>query len=432
MMQRTENNAYAGDVLLMLGALALFGPLGAAGAVVLSLARHSPLVVGGVLELAEAASGRQLALPDSPRVAALLPAAASLAERPARAPLALPAPADVQGEQPAGPLELGDWLDLINDQPDKVPHLACTGPSGSGKTTLILAALSRRPGRLVVTTPKNKRDDPWGGITAIRLRKQDMSFVLIAKAILAVHTEMLRRNTADDETPEWLTLVIDEYSTVIGKMPDLKETVLDLVTMGRSVRIRVVLLATETNVKAWGWEGRGEARHNVLFVECEEDTRRAVAYRWGKVRRPLDTREVYPLAQAASLVGREWRPARPADPTRDAGTLAALLGLDLGGEPADRWTGTRPVPAHQDAVPGAVPGTGSQDAGTGSPDDAGTGFDRDLADALIAAGWSANKIYGKVGGKRAAVLAYVRERRGGAENLDEPGGDVPPAFRNIK
>jgi hypothetical protein len=422
--------------LIDLGLLLFVAPLHplALGAVVAQwFVRRSPAIVGSAAELMQAVGVPALPPPGRARdaIAALLPAAALLPERAQPdqpdQPALLPAPAD-------GPLTLGDWLDLINDQPDKVPHLACTGPSGSGKTTLILAALSRRPGRLVVCTPKSRRDDPWGGITAIRLRKQDMSFVLIANAILAVHAEMLRRNTADDDAPadEWLTLVVDEYSTVIGKMPELKETVLDLVTMGRSVRIRVVLLATETNVKAWGWEGRGEARHNVLFVECEEDTRRAVAYRWGKTRRQLDTRAVYPLAQAAILAGREWRPARRPDPAADAGTLAALLGLDLGGVPANRWTGTQVVPAHQDAVPGAVPGTGSQDAGTGSPDDAGTGFDRDLADALIAAGWSANKIYGKVGGKRAAVLAYVRERRGGAENLDEPGGDVPPAFRNIK
>jgi len=192
------------------------------------------------------------------------------------------------------PLAPQAWLDRLNNQPDKTPHLAVSGPSGSGKTSLVLAALHDRPGQLVICTPKSRRADPWGDFPAVRLRQEDMSFEPIALAVQAVYSEMLRRN-ADDEATEdlpWLTVVVDEYSTVIGKCPELRDTVLDLVTLGRSSRVRVIICATETNVKAWGWEGRGEARHNCLFVECEEDTYRAWAYRWGKEKHELDTRSV--------------------------------------------------------------------------------------------------------------------------------------------
>jgi energy-coupling factor transporter ATP-binding protein EcfA2 len=206
-------------------------------------------------------------------------------------------------------LTMSQWLDRVNNQPDRVPHLAASGPSGSGKTTLILAALHQRPGRFVIVTPKSKRADPWGGLPVIRLRTEDMGFAPIGSAIEAVYAEMLRRNAENaDVEDDWLTLVIDEFSTVIGKLPELKEKVLDLVTLGRSSRIRVIILATETNVKAWGWEGRGEARHNVLFIECEEETHRAVMFRWGKIHEHMDTRWVPRMANHPLPMSRWWNP----------------------------------------------------------------------------------------------------------------------------
>jgi hypothetical protein len=186
----------------------------------------------------------------------------------------------------------------------------------------VLATLATRPGRIVICTPKSQRADPWGGFPAVRLRREDMSFVPIAVAINAVYREMLRRNAAEaDVEDDWLTLVVDEYSTVIGKIPEASSQVLDLVTMGRSSRIRVVLLATELNVKAWGWEGRGEARHNCLFVECEEETHRAVMFRWGKAREPIDTVRIPGLAERAKLAERAWAPPASNVPVEVAATV---------------------------------------------------------------------------------------------------------------
>lgn len=201
-----------------------------------------------------------------------------------------------------------EWLAHINQKPDKTPHLAVTGPSGSGKTTFVLAALSERPGEFVICTPKHQDDDPWGGFPAVRLDPRTMSFAPIDRAIRTVYAEMLRRNAQGARDTAWLTLVIDDYSTIIGKLPDQRDHVLDMITLGRSVRIRIVILATETNVEAWGWKGRGEARGNVLFIECEEDTHRAVMFRWGKERMQLDTRPVYQLAQQARIAEYAWAP----------------------------------------------------------------------------------------------------------------------------
>lgn len=206
-------------------------------------------------------------------------------------------------------VSLGTWLQRANNMPDKTPHMAVVGPSGSGKSQLVLAILATRLGRITICTPKSQRADPWGGFPAVRLRRNDMSFEPIAEAISAVYNEMLRRNAADaDVEDDWLTLVIDELSTVTGKIPESAGQILDLVTMGRSCRIRVILIATEANVKAWGWEGRSEARHNCLFVECQEDTYRAWMYRWGKEREEIATDRVLKLAQSAQLESRAWTP----------------------------------------------------------------------------------------------------------------------------
>lgn len=201
---------------------------------------------------------------------------------------------------------LRTWLERANGQPDKTPHLAVTGPSGSGKTTLVLAALADRAGDLVICTPKAARTDPWGGFPTVRLRIADLSYAPIAAAVADVYQEMLRRNARDDTDGAWLTLVVDDYSTVAAEVPSVRPHILRMLTLGRSCRVRVVLLDTETNVKAWGIEGRGEARQNLLFIECEEDTHHATMYRWGKAPQWLDTARVLELSGRANLRSRAW------------------------------------------------------------------------------------------------------------------------------
>ena len=201
-------------------------------------------------------------------------------------------------------LAIRQWIDRANNQPDRSPHLAFIGPSGSGKSTLMLATLHERPGRMIIITPKNAQDDPWGGFPAVRLAAdgKTISFEPLKAAILSVYSEMIRRSALGFDPNDWLTLVIDEFSTVIGKFPELKEVILDILTLGRSTRIRLIIGAVESNVKAWGWEGRGEARNSVLFIECdldeETEQRTAIMYRWGKEKQApqLDTRNAKRLA----------------------------------------------------------------------------------------------------------------------------------------
>jgi type IV secretory pathway VirB4 component len=43
-------------------------------------------------------------------------------------------------------LAFKQWLRLLNDQPDQVPHVLIAGKSGSGKTTLARVLLAHRRG----------------------------------------------------------------------------------------------------------------------------------------------------------------------------------------------------------------------------------------------------------------------------------------------
>jgi energy-coupling factor transporter ATP-binding protein EcfA2 len=249
------------------------------------------------------------------RVAGWLPIEAYDDEPAATAP---PAPdyGAALADDPDAPLRADEWLYGLNDEADKLPHLAIYGPSGSGKSTLALVILQRRAGRLVICTPKNAQDDPWGGFPAVRLgvtEDDEPDYGPIGDAIEAVYREMNRRNagTSTDRTP--ITLVVDELTSVIYELKgrDLQAKLIRLWLMGRSVRIRLVTMDPTANVKGWGLDGRGDVRESIGFIRCERD-KSAMLGELEECRAadgvPLDTAEVPALAAQGLDAGRVWVP----------------------------------------------------------------------------------------------------------------------------
>jgi hypothetical protein len=254
----------------------------------------------------------------TPRVIVfLLPGLEAYSTTPAKPPLGA-APATnattVLDVADLPPMLVAEWLAWANDD-ETAPHLGVIGPTRSGKTTWVLATLSRRKGTLVITTPKAKDTDPWGGLRAVRLRidleARAVNWRPIAHAIAGVHFEMLRRNAENTIAQEnWLTLVIDEFASTIAAAPEVRQYVLDLWLMGASSKIRVVVLAPEVNVKAWGIEGRGDVRENLLFARVAPDRTVQMGRLDGQGRlqspRRLDTRALLQLAAHAQLSFRAW------------------------------------------------------------------------------------------------------------------------------
>lgn len=206
---------------------------------------------------------------------------------------------------PPAPLPSREWLYRLNHD-ETAPHTAVVGPTRAGKTTLVQAVLGNRPGQVVICTPKPAGKDPWGGAPAVRLgdERGDVTYAPLADAVHQVYDEMLRRNRAD-AAGQPLTLVLDDYSTLVAERPEVRPWVLRLWTMAASCGVRVVIIDTEESVKAWGIEGRGDARGNLIFVRVNPD-RSAVMYRWGGALSPIDTRDVKQLADHARLAARGW------------------------------------------------------------------------------------------------------------------------------
>lgn len=244
----------------------------------------------------------------TPRQTAL-PAHATIPATPAQTPQI--------GASPLLPLRT--WLDRVNNEPDRVPHIAAKGPSGSGKSTLILAALTERSGKVLICTPKNARDDAWGGVPAVRMTA-DLTFDHIEAALLEVHQEVKRRNVEGFD--EWLTVVIDDYPWIAQECPSAAKVVTMVGNMGRSVRVRLILLAQTATVKSWGLEGNGEARSNFVFINLEED-HSAVIYRWGKAPEPIDTSRVAELAQHPIPAIRWWNRTQVTSPEDSPNTAPA-------------------------------------------------------------------------------------------------------------
>ena len=285
------------------------------------------------------------------------------------------------------PLAARAWLDYVNSQPDSVPHLAVIGPSGAGKSTFTTAVLADRPGQIVVITAKE--GDHWGNLPYIGI-DDDATYTTANTTFAALDKEVKGRLVAVKQkrlTAEWLTIVLDDYSTLRIVCEAADEPFKLVARIGRSLRVRLVVLSDSASVKAWGIEGEGETRASFAFVRLKRGHTGTLDIEEQPI--PIDTTLTPRVAAAAQLAARAWRPAR--DPQAELADLLEPVPGVFSGDPTGSGTSSG---TSSDLVPA--------DTAALEP------FIRRLLDLKV----SRNQIAAALGGNRSAALTTIRRAVG--------------------
>lgn len=268
---------------------------------------------------------------------------------------------------------------MLNEQPDTTPHVLIAGPTGSGKTTFAMAVLSQRQGLLCIITPK--ADDTWGGMPFTTLG-DDLTFNDINRTLNALDYELKHRHAMTKHSRNLvhvpLTIVIDDFPVIVDECGDVAVRVMKTIArLGRSLRVRLVVLSQSTRVKSLGLSGEGDTRDNFAIVSLTRQHRASVDVEG--VSYDLDTRKVSRLARRG--IGMEpWSVPVPV--------------------PEVPENGIEPVP---EPVPGSVVMPDTEAVNDGSDNWILT---------LLQAGHTRNEIVKIIGGNRANALAKIRHAAG--------------------
>ena len=239
------------------------------------------------------------------------------------------------------PLLANEWLQALNGDPT-TPHVGVIGATRLGKTTFVGVLLAYRQSDLVIATPKAAQYDPWFGAEVARpiIHGVEMSYQPIEQAVSAVYREMLKRNAPGGSATPAITLVIDEWPQVVGELPNLAKKVINLLRMGAGCGIRLILMATDVNVRGWRMDGVAGVLDNLIFAKVENERKWSIGRldaNWRLLSpRRLDTAQVWGLAQRVTLTSRGWAGVRmwqalEAAPGGGADGLLGRLLADVGG-----------------------------------------------------------------------------------------------------
>ncbi|NJO82699.1 MAG: hypothetical protein HC828_07650 [Blastochloris sp.] len=238
-----------------------------------------------------------------------------------------------------------NWLKLINDDINLVPHLAVVGATGSGKTTLMSGILHTREGRICIISAKP--DDDWGGLPYISI-DDDLTFTTAEQALVNVNLELLKRQkqrkrerqAGIPNTLSPITIVLDDFAQLRKACKSADDVVLNLARLGRSVRMRLVLMTYAWQVRELGLEGLGESREHFALIKTKrtktDPIQRTATMEFDDAIYQLETAHL--IKQTSGLrfeTGRWWEPlpkpveAKVSSVSGDIDLLAGLLGRQI-------------------------------------------------------------------------------------------------------
>lgn len=261
------------------------------------------------------------------------------------------------------------WMDLVNNRPDQIPHLFIEGGTGAGKTTLTLAILQHRGGPVCVVGVKP--DDGWG--EGYVYRSDDR------QAYLAGLVREVRRRL-DDNDRSGLTIVLDDFTRLANDHKEAVELYKLVADVGRSLRLRLILIARGRLVKGLGMSGESDLLDHFVFIVI--DRSHAAHIEWDEQKKPIDTRRVREAAQPIQSA-RWWEPVKDSEP--DSDVLVRLFRPDSDPVPA--------VSPHTDEEhTEGVPATLTYEA---------------IRTLYRDSGWSKNKIAAMLVGSKSKRLAII-------------------------
>ena len=301
-----------------------------------------------------------------------------------------------------GEIPAGVWIRYVSDNPQVSPHLLLAGPSGSGKTTLATSLLAARPGQVLIIT--GKTGDAWGGLPSVEI-DDDGSYRTAEATFKALDAEVKRRLVASKRgalTSQWLTVCLDDYAELRSECPAADSPFRTIARLGRSLRVRLIVLSDSDQVKSLGLEGEGAMRGNFVVLRL----RRGHAGTIQPERTDAPIAIAIPHHQVKLDADRAWR--------SDDAELARLFGLDsvaAGGAENEeiaplRYATLRYATTTTNGVP-------MRDSGTTPPDDDEAAMIR----GLLAAGHSRNQVAKLLGGSM--TTAYKRIHRATGERDEE-------------
>jgi hypothetical protein len=207
------------------------------------------------------------------------------------------------------PLPLIQWLRIIQHQPDEHPHLILYARSGAGKTTLVKAIMASRQGRFFYLSPKVGE---FGvAYPTVEVVNGEASYAPIETALQQVLREVGRRLTLGvQHQHEQLTIVLDDYATLKVHCPSAAKVLFQVGTIGRQLRMRLIICTTTKRVKGMGLDGLGDALDNFVEIELPKETRfvNGLLSLDSRDPLPIDLADVEPLSRQELAAARWWQP----------------------------------------------------------------------------------------------------------------------------
>lgn len=282
-------------------------------------------------------------------------------------------------------IAMARWVAHLNNYPDDYPHTLIVGPSRAGKTSIARALLKYRKGEVAIVGTKASAN--WGDGYVFRSADR-------APYLAELRAEVERRLELD--TPQPMTIVLDDYATLAAEYKDAVAIFKRVASDGAEKLVRLVITAEGDTVGALGLEGRSYAKSHFVTVRCYQ-SKQADMFVWSDeaykfVPQRIDTSAV--VQNATPLhAGRFWLPLeQPGVVSQGSGIDQPVSGQ--GNRSGAYLSVIPPVPDNTtDTDTDAIPAT----------------LNADAIRALIAVGWSKNKVAALIRKSKNTALSIIDE-----------------------